>query len=186
VVSFSTTTTLTGVAPNDLDAPAQTALVSMIAALLSLETTAIHINEMLDQSTSRRSLSANRIELLSTEPATEIRLSSQAVTEAQGYSDPNEMIASFQDQLSVITTDDFVSDYLSECEDQGGCDSLLAAVAQFCGRELHDHWEHHPAVWSSNSWECYDCCRRHKLPDCFTLTSINLTGNQIPCFLEHQ
>jgi hypothetical protein len=118
-VSFSTITTLTGVSPQDLDSPAQSALISILASLLSLDTASIRIDSISDRSGGRRSLSDKRLDLLSVEDITEVSFTTEAVTEALGYSDPDEMLASFEEQLSAMTTDSFVTTFLSECLAKG-------------------------------------------------------------------
>lgn len=118
-MSFSTITTLTGVSPQDLDSPAQSALISILASLLSLDTASIRIDSISDRSGGRRSLSDKRLALLSVEEITEVSFTTEAVTEALGYSDPDEMLASFEEQLSAMTTDSFVTTFLSECVERG-------------------------------------------------------------------
>jgi hypothetical protein len=107
-----------------------------LASLLSLQTSALRIDEILDRS------NVTRRRALLTE-STEVIFTTEAVTEALGYEDPTEMATALQEQLSGIHSEAFVDSFLSECETQGALLHLIYVLPPSC-RKLHRGLGHDP------------------------------------------
>ncbi len=119
VVSFQSSVNITGVTSIDFDSIAQNAFITSIASLLNgVKSEDIQILAISDRLVTSRRL--NAISLTSSIVGAFILFTIETVTESLGYSDPSEMVNSFQTTLSTqLTNSSFSEKFLNECVNQG-------------------------------------------------------------------